>query len=141
MLLYRLVHYSEAYKLQEKPIENCLFHNNLPYFTAFDSVAAAIIESHIFRIFHSLPSSMRIVEFTVADTALVKKYTGEPIITYKGEIVLPQLSETAQLCLAGEVAAISSFPSLHYKNLQNFLVNPTHPHFSKIRISRIYPCA
>lgn len=141
MLLYRLVHHSEAYKLDEKQIKNCLFHNNLPYFTAFDSVAAAIIESHLFRIYHCLPSSMRIVEYTVADNAFVKEYTGEPIITYKGGIVLPQLSETAQLCLAGEVAAISSFPSLHYKNLQNFLINPAHPHFNKIRISRIYPCA
>lgn len=140
MIIYRILHHIEVHALRERVLDSCLYHNNLPYFSAFDSVAAALIESHIFREYHRIPSSMRMVEYTIANGAAYKEYISEPLITYTGGSVLPSLTETAQLCLAGEVAVIASFPSLHYKNLQNFLINPRHPHFSKVTMSRIYPC-
>lgn len=140
MKLYRLTHYDIAYRLRDQPEAGFVLSEAGPYFTAFDSLAAAVLESHIYRESHSVPPTMRLVEYEFPDSS--------PILTNPDKLFTPTdlyssgaLSESAHLFLLSGTTLAATFRSSYWRDLLIFLINPRSPDFKDLSITRVSPCS
>lgn len=137
MKLYRLAHYDIAYRLRDQPEVGFILSSTGPYFSAFDSLAAAILESHIYRECHALPASMRVVEYQLPNNCRIieKRCQMRPA---NGSGL--ELGETACQFLAGGINLVASFISNYWRDQTIFLINPRNPDFKELTVTMVSPC-
>ena len=139
MKLYRLAHHNIAYRLRDQPEAGFMLCKAGPYFSAFDSVAAAILESHIYRECHVLPASMRVVEYKLPDDYRIieKRCRLRPAIASISDL---ELGESAHQFLEGGVSLVASFMSNYWRDQTIFLINPRNPDFKELTVTMVSPC-
>lgn len=140
MKLYRLAHCQITQHLKEQPQGGCIYCLKLPYFAAFESSSATILESHVLLTTGKIPATLRIVEYLLPYDCSVIAFE-DPILRVIERGFLENLPNSTILrFLTEEKALIATFPSANWRNQANFLVNPLHPQFQHVIINRIYPC-
>lgn len=138
MKLYRLAHHDIAYRLRDQPEAGFILSKVGPYFSAFDSLAAAILESHIYRECHVLPASMRVVEYELPDYCqIVEKRCRMRPTTASGAYL--ELGESAHQFLEGGNSLVASFKSNYWRDQTIFLINPRNPDFKELTVTMVSP--
>jgi hypothetical protein len=135
MKLIRFVHKNKAYNVAKEPLLSCALYSGHPFFYGFDTVAAAIIENPAYMALGEIPPSILAVEYTLPDSSihLINEHAVYGDYSrgnhYLGEWVAEFLKTNAAL--------VAAFPSKHWANQQNYIVNPKHELFRYTKINDI----
>lgn len=140
MKLYRLAHKDLVFQLENNPLLGCVSNGKHPFFCAFDSVASAILESCGHRTLGKLSPNLCFVEFRLPDHCWISTIHDEAIIDPSGGIFSGSPGARARQFLQDKKALVAAFPSLHWQHQLNYLINPRHPLFKEITITKILPC-
>ncbi len=87
-----------------------------------------------------MPHSFCFVEFRLPDHCWISTIQDESIIDPVEGTFTGYPGTKAQQFLQERKALVASFPSFHWRAQLNFLINPRHPLFKEITITKILPC-